>query len=91
MKTKKLLLTAGFILAGLTAAGAESAFEATKSGPKGQTAQSERQILQLSVTPKTSARRATKRALPTHSDVSRTRNSGFARGYTTFEVLDSIR
>lgn len=51
MKAKNILLAAGFVLAGATAAAAESGFEPTNAVPNGLTSKSGQQILTLSVKP----------------------------------------
>ena len=51
MKAKNILLAAGFVLAGATAAVAESAFEPTNAVPNGLTSKSGQQILTLSAKP----------------------------------------
>jgi len=94
MKTNKMLLAAGFMLAGVTVAGAESAYEPTNAVPNGQTAKSER-VLQFSPTPagvthRNAKHRGAKRSHRTNSEFHKTNNTGFAKGYSTFEVLDSI-
>ena len=90
MKTNKMLLAAGFVLAGVTAVNAESAFEPRNDVPNGLTTKSER-ILQITATPAGVDRRADRQALRSHSSIHKTRNTGFSRGYSTFDVLDSIR
>ena len=89
-KTNKMLLAAGFVLAGVTAVNAESAFEPTNAVPNGLTNKSER-ILQLTATPAGVDLRTERSAQRSNSTIHKTRNSGFAHGYSTFEVLDSIR
>ena len=90
MKTNKMLLAAGFVLAGVTAVNAESAFEPTNAVPNGLTTKSER-ILQVTATPAGVDRRADRTRHGTNSAIHKTRNTGFAHGYSTFDVLDSIR
>ena len=91
MKTKKLLLAAGMVLAGVSAASAESGFEPRNDVPNGPLVKNERQILHFSGQRSGASKPGVKQAQPTNSDINRTRNTGFSRGYTTFEVLDSIQ
>ena len=51
MKAKNILLAAGFVLAGVSAVAAESAFEPTNAVPNGLTSKNGQQILSLSVKP----------------------------------------
>ena len=90
MKTNKMLLAAGFVLAGVTAVNAESAFEPTNAVPNGLTTKSDR-ILQVTATPAGVDHRAARSTHRSNSAIHKTRNSGFSRGYSTFDVLDSIR
>lgn len=94
MKTNKLLIAAGFVLAGVTAAGAESAYEPTNAVPNSPIVKSER-ILQFNPTPagvdyRKGKHGGAKRSHRTNSGFHKTNNTGFAHGYSTFEVLDSI-
>lgn len=91
MKTRTMLLAAGFALAGLTAANAESGFEPRNGVPNGLTTQNSQQILQFSATPQRTDKRTVRPSTQHNRSIHKTRNSGYAHGYTTFEVLDSIR
>ena len=93
MKLTTTLLAAGFTAAALTAASAESGFEGrngVNNAPDSRTPA----ISQLTTSsrpdaPRYDDNRRYERARP--DSIHRTRNTGFAHGYTTFEVLDSIR
>jgi len=51
MKAKKILLAAGFVLAGVTAATASNVYEPTNAVPNGLTSQKTQQIRTLSAKP----------------------------------------
>ena len=88
MRTRTLLLAAGFALAGITAANAESGYEPRNDVPNGLTTKNSQRILQLNATP---AGIDERKARPSQHRDTKTGNSGFRDGYTTFDVLDSIR
>ena len=90
MKTRKMLLAAGFALAGITAAHAESGYEPRNAVPNGLTSKKEQRILQFSATPAGVNERALRQS-QNRDRYSKTNNAGFRNGYTTFEVLDNIR
>ena len=90
MQINKMLLAAGFVLAGMTAASAESGFEPRNDVPNGLTTKTER-ILQFNGTARSAQPHTIERRDVDAQRFQRTRNTGFAKGYSTFDVLDSIR
>lgn len=90
MQINKMLLAAGFVLAGMTAATAESGFEPRNGVPNGLTTKTER-VLQFSGAKRSAQPHTVERRDVHTQSFYRTRNTGFAKGYSTFEVLDSIR
>jgi hypothetical protein len=91
MKTRTMLLAAGFALAGLSAANAESGYEPRNGVSNGLTTKQSERILQFSATPRRTDQRTVKPSTPHDRSIHKTRNSGFSHGYSTFDVLDSIR
>ncbi len=91
MKTRTMLLAAGFALAGLTAANAESGFEPRNGVHNGPNANTNQQILQFGGTPHRADKRAVRHSNQHNRSIHKTRNSGYTNGYTVFDVLDSIR
>ena len=91
MKTRTMLLAAGFALAGLTAANAESGFEPRNGVHNGPNANNSQQILQFGGTPQRADKRRVRPSHPHNRSIHKTRNSGYTNGYTVFDVLDSIR
>lgn len=91
MKLTTTLLAAGFTAAALTAASAESGYE-TRNGVNNAPDSHKPAISQLTSSKPDGDRYDDRRHTPArHGDVLKTRNTGFAHGYTTFQVLDSIR
>ena len=91
MKSRTMLLAAGFALAGLTAAHAESGYEPHNGVHNVPATKNAQRIQQLSATPPRAQSRTVRPTASYDRGFHKTRNSGYAQGYTTFEVLDSIR
>jgi len=91
MKAKNILLAAGFVLAGVTAVSAESAYEPTNAVPNGLTSKGGQQILNLSVKPAGVKHRSYKRAKPRNSGIYGNRSLGYPSRNKGFEILNNTK
>ncbi len=91
MNARKMIFAAGFLLAGVASAAAESAYEPTNAVPQGLESGPGQQILHLSAVSDAPAQTAVQSRRQGGPNELITGNAGFRRGYDTFDVLDNIR